>query len=93
MGRWSTRVVTLWAGGAPQAGNPEALASVHYRYADARVQAGGRGWLGFAEIVSFDPNHRARGGAWHFDQSAFRRDIPQQGIIDARWPNYIKRIE
>jgi len=49
-------VVARASGSAPQAGNPEALASVHYRYADARVQAGGRGWLGFAEIVSFDPN-------------------------------------
>jgi len=31
---------------SPQAGAPEAMATVHYRYAGAKVQAGGRGFLG-----------------------------------------------
>ncbi len=41
---------------APVAGNPNAMASVHYRYANARTQAGGRGFLGFATIDTIDAN-------------------------------------
>lgn len=44
---------------SPQPGNPNAMARVHYRYAGAKMQAGGRGFLGFREIVSFDPNQHA----------------------------------
>jgi len=42
---------------SPQPGLPNAMATVHYRYAGAKVQAGGRGFLGFREIVTFDGNH------------------------------------
>ncbi|MDH5824924.1 FG-GAP-like repeat-containing protein [Luteimonas sp. RD2P54] len=41
---------------SPQAGAPNAMATVHYRYTGAKVQAGGRGFLGFRQIVTYDPN-------------------------------------
>jgi RHS repeat-associated protein len=41
---------------SPQAGAAEAKATVHYRYAGARVQAGGRGFLGFDTIDTIDVN-------------------------------------
>lgn len=44
---------------SPRAGDADAMATVHYRYAGARMQAGGRGFLGFQEIVTFDPNQSA----------------------------------
>lgn len=44
---------------APQHGAPGAMATVHYRYAGAKVQAGGRGFLGFREIVTYDVNQGA----------------------------------
>ena len=49
-------VVARASSSAPVAGNPNAMASVHYRYANARTQAGGRGFLGFATIETIDPN-------------------------------------
>ena len=44
---------------SPQEGNPDAMATVYYRYAGAKMQAGGRGFLGFREIVTYDPNQAA----------------------------------
>ena len=41
---------------SPQPGAPAALATVYYRYANARIQAGGRGFLGFSRIETIDPN-------------------------------------
>ena len=52
-------VVAKAASSAPQDGNASAMASLYYRYAGAKVQAGGRGYLGFREIVTFDPNQVA----------------------------------
>lgn len=49
-------VVARAASSSPQPGNPAAKAAVHYRYANARVQAGGRGLLGFETIDTIDPN-------------------------------------
>lgn len=49
-------LVARVASSSPQAGNPAAKASLHYRYAGAKMQAGGRGYLGFREIVVYDPN-------------------------------------
>lgn len=49
-------VVAKASSSSPQDGNPSAVASLYYRYAGAKVQAGGRGYLGFREIVTFDPN-------------------------------------
>lgn len=41
---------------SPQHGAPDAMATVYYRYANARIQAGGRGFLGFGRIETIDPN-------------------------------------
>ncbi|HRP72834.1 MAG TPA: toxin TcdB middle/N-terminal domain-containing protein, partial [Luteimonas sp.] len=49
-------VVARASSSAPVAGNANAMASVYYRYANARVQAGGRGFLGFETIETIDPN-------------------------------------
>lgn len=50
-------VVARAASTSPQPGAPNAKASVHYRYHGARVQAGGRGFLGFTSIETIDANH------------------------------------
>ncbi|WP_202844157.1 toxin TcdB middle/N-terminal domain-containing protein [Luteimonas saliphila] len=51
--------VSAVSSSSPQDGNPNAVATVHYRYAGAKMQAGGRGFLGFREIVTYDPNQVA----------------------------------
>ena len=42
------------AGASPGSVNHNATSSVSYAYAGAKVQAGGRGWLGFRSITSID---------------------------------------
>ncbi|GAA5007329.1 FG-GAP-like repeat-containing protein [Pseudoluteimonas lycopersici] len=49
-------VVARAASSAPSDGNPNGVAKLFYRYAGAKMQAGGRGFLGFREIVTIDPN-------------------------------------
>jgi len=49
-------VVASVSTSAPTATNPAAMQSVGYRYAEAKLQAGGRGLLGFREITTFDSN-------------------------------------
>ena len=39
-----------------QNGDPAAKSTVFYRYNGAKMQAGGRGFLGFREVVTIDPN-------------------------------------
>jgi RHS repeat-associated protein len=41
---------------APVAANPANMATLYYRYAGAKMQGGGRGFLGFREIVTIDVN-------------------------------------
>ena len=49
-------VVSRASSSSPIAGDPNAMATVHYRYTGAKVQAGGRGFLGFHQIETIDPN-------------------------------------
>lgn len=49
-------IVARASSSAPQAGLPAAKATVHYRYNGGRVQAGGRGFLGFDTIETIDGN-------------------------------------
>ncbi len=49
-------VVSRASSSSPIAGDLSAMATLHYRYAGAKVQAGGRGFLGFREIETIDPN-------------------------------------
>ncbi|MBS0457900.1 MAG: VCBS repeat-containing protein, partial [Proteobacteria bacterium] len=58
---------------APVYGNPNALSSVYYRYAGAKMQAGGRGFLGFREITTIDANHP---GQYVATTTDYRQDFP-----------------
>jgi RHS repeat-associated protein len=53
-------VVSRVESDAPTADDPDATSRLYYQYADARIQAGGRGNLGFAEIRTIDPNFSDR---------------------------------
>ncbi|MBA2237084.1 MAG: VCBS repeat-containing protein, partial [Lysobacter sp.] len=70
-------VVAKAASSSPQAGLPAALATVHYRYAGAKVQAGGRGLLGFREIVTIDPN---QSGGYVTTQTLYHQQFPLTGM-------------
>ena len=48
---------------APTLSNPTAFSSIDYRYARAKIQGGGRGFLGFREVVSFDANYDGTGAS------------------------------
>lgn len=51
-----TYVVGMARSSAPTFADMSAMSVVYYRYAGAKIQAGGRGFLGFREIVTFDSN-------------------------------------
>jgi len=70
-------VVARASSSSPQAGNPNSMASVHYRYANARVQAGGRGFLGFGVIETIDPNQN---GGYVVTGTSYRQDFPFIGM-------------
>jgi RHS repeat-associated protein len=53
-------VVSKASSSAPTIDSPLSMAHVHYRYSGARMQAGGRGLLGFREIHSIDTNYPVR---------------------------------
>jgi len=71
-------VVALAQSSAPTRSNPSAMSSVHYRYAGAKVQGGGRGFLGFREITSFDPNSSPAQGHVAV-RTLYRQDFPFVG--------------
>lgn len=52
----SSYVVARASSSSPRAGDAAAMATLYYRYANARVQAGGRGFLGFGTLETIDPN-------------------------------------
>ncbi|NZA25048.1 VCBS repeat-containing protein [Luteimonas sp. SJ-92] len=62
---------------SPQAGAPNALATVHYRYTGAKVQAGGRGFLGFRQIVTYDAN---QSGGYVVVGSNYAQNFPFIGM-------------
>lgn len=70
-------VVAKASSSAPQDGNPAAMANLHYRYAGAKVQAGGRGYLGFREIVTFDPNQT---GGYVGTATTYNQNFPFVGM-------------
>ena len=70
-------VVAKASSSSPQDGNPSAMASLYYRYAGAKVQAGGRGYLGFREIVTYDPNQV---GGYVATVSAYNQNFPFVGM-------------
>ena len=70
-------VVARVSSTSPQAGAPTAKATLHYRYAGARVQAGGRGFLGFREMVTIDPN---QAGGYVATTTTYAQNFPFVGV-------------
>ena len=62
---------------APKDGNASALSTLYYRYAGAKVQSGGRGMLGFREIVTYDPNET---GGYVSTQTQYAQNFPFVGM-------------
>lgn len=70
-------VVTQAASSSAEGGSTAARARVHYRYAGAKVQAGGRGFLGFREITTIDANH---GSGYVAVTSLYAQNFPFVGV-------------
>ena len=70
-------VVARASSSAPVAGNPDAMASVYYRYANARTQSGGRGFLGFSTIETIDPNQT---GGYVVTATSYDQQFPFVGM-------------
>lgn len=62
---------------SPQLGAPSAKATLHYRYAGARAQAGGRGFLGFREMATIDPN---QSGGYVVTTTTYAQNFPFVGV-------------
>lgn len=72
-----TYVVARAASTSPVPGNPNAKATVHYRYAGARIQGGGRGFLGFREIATIDVN---QSGGYVAATTFYAQNFPFVGV-------------
>lgn len=72
-----TYAVARVSSSSPQLGAPSAKAALHYRYAGARVQAGGRGFLGFREMVTIDPN---QSGGHVVTTTTYAQNFPFVGV-------------
>lgn len=57
--------------------DPSAKALVHYRYNGAKMQAGGRGFLGFREVLTIDPNQT---GGYVTTQTLYAQNFPFLGL-------------
>ncbi len=69
------QVVSSVKQSAPTQASPNTMAEVEFHYLGARLQAGGRGFLGFAEVISWDPNTALR------SHTRYRQDFPFSGQI------------
>jgi hypothetical protein len=54
-------VVSRVTSSAPTVANVAGVSTLNYRYAGAKIQGGGRGFLGFREVVTFDGNYDGSG--------------------------------
>ena len=72
---------------APTFGSSASVARTRYRYAGAKVQLGGRGFLGFREVTSFDENHTIGASATTnstvITRSRYRQDFPFVGMPES----------
>ena len=68
-------VVNKVLSSAPVFGNPQAQSSTEYHYAGAKLQGGGRGFLGFGEVVKYNPQTRVR------TNTRYRQDFPFVGMV------------
>ena len=73
----SSYVVARVSSSAPRAGDAAAMASLYYRYANARVQAGGRGFLGFGTLETIDPN---QSGGHVVTTTTYAQNFPFTGL-------------
>ena len=60
-----------------QNGDPAAKSTVFYRYNGAKMQAGGRGFLGFREVVTIDPN---QSGGYITTATQYAQNFPFIGL-------------
>jgi RHS repeat-associated protein len=70
-------VVSAVASSAPTRADPSNQSAIGYRYTGAKVQAGGRGMLGFANITTFDA--APVDGGWTATDQYYRQDFPFVG--------------
>ncbi len=68
-------VVSRVLSSAPVFNDPSASSQVQYHYVGAKLQAGGRGFLGFGEVISYDPQTQIR------TNSRYRQDFPFIGML------------
>ncbi|WP_299939497.1 RHS repeat-associated core domain-containing protein [uncultured Microbulbifer sp.] len=59
---------------APAANNDANTVEVHYHYAKGRMQGGGRGFLGFEQVTSYDPQNQVKTTTY------YRQDYPYIGM-------------
>jgi RHS repeat-associated protein len=78
-------VVSAIASSAPTRADPNATSAIGYRYTGAKVQAGGRGMLGFYNITTFDA--APVDGGWTATEQYYRQDFPFVGapLQTDRW--------
>lgn len=69
-------VVAMARSSAPTYNNAAAMSTLYYRYAGAKIQAGGRGYLGFREITTYDVNY---GGKYIVTTSQYAQNFPYIG--------------
>jgi RHS repeat-associated protein len=67
-------VVSSIENSAPTFANPNATSTLDYHYVGAKLQAGGRGLLGFAEVVEWNPRKQLR------KHTRYRQDFPSSGL-------------
>ncbi|MDH3903454.1 MAG: FG-GAP-like repeat-containing protein, partial [Xanthomonadales bacterium] len=68
-------VVSQVESSAPVYNAPSARSQVQYHYVGAKLQAGGRGFLGFGEVISYNPQSQIR------TNSRYRQDFPFTGLL------------
>jgi RHS repeat-associated protein len=62
---------------SPQNGVSTTFSTLHYRYNGAKLQGGGRGLLGFREIVTVDPNQT---GGYVVTKTQYAQNFPYVGL-------------
>jgi len=69
-----TYVVSQAQSSAPLFNNTQAVSRIEYHYVGAKLQGGGRGFLGFGEVISYDPQSGIR------TNTRYRQDFPFIGM-------------
>jgi hypothetical protein len=68
-------VVSEVQSSAPVYNDLSASSRIQYHYVGAKLQAGGRGFLGFGEVISYNPQSQIR------TNSRYRQDFPFIGLL------------